>query len=86
VVLEGIIVDDYSCVRHPLGHRLSESACERAHQMGVLFLSKMEMERCVPLCREDAHELGVSFSLRQRWNLVCPCVGKMPMSWVCRSL
>jgi hypothetical protein len=28
-------VDDYSCVRHPPGHRLSESACERAHELGV---------------------------------------------------
>jgi hypothetical protein len=27
----------------------------------VSFLSKTEMERCVPLCREDAHEMGVSF-------------------------
>jgi hypothetical protein len=28
-------VDDYSCVRHPLGHRLSESACEEARELGV---------------------------------------------------
>jgi hypothetical protein len=27
----------------------------------VLFLSETEMERCVPLCREDAHVMGVSF-------------------------
>jgi hypothetical protein len=27
----------------------------------VLFLSETKMERCVPLCREDAHEMGVSF-------------------------
>jgi hypothetical protein len=27
----------------------------------VSFLSMTEMERCVPLCREDAHEMGVSF-------------------------
>ena len=59
-------VDDYNCVRHPLGHRLIESSCERAHELGVLFLSETKMERCVPLCREDAHEKGVSFSLRQR--------------------
>jgi hypothetical protein len=38
----------------------------------MLFLSKTEKERCVPLCGEDAHELGVSFSLRQGWNVVCP--------------
>jgi hypothetical protein len=43
------IVDDYNFVRHPLGHRLSESACERTHEMGVSFLSETEMERCVPL-------------------------------------
>jgi hypothetical protein len=29
------LVDDYSFVRHPPGHRLSESACERAHELGV---------------------------------------------------
>jgi hypothetical protein len=28
-------VDDYSFVRHPPGHRLSESTCERAHELGV---------------------------------------------------
>jgi hypothetical protein len=28
-------VDDYSFVRHPPRHRLSESACERAHELGV---------------------------------------------------
>jgi hypothetical protein len=71
-------VDDYSCVRHPPGHRLSESSCERAHELGVPMRwvcrssLRREMERCVPLCREDAHELGVSFSLRQRWNVMCP--------------
>jgi hypothetical protein len=54
-------VDDYSFMRHPPGHRLSESACERAHEMGVSFLSETEMERCVPLCGKDAHEMGVSF-------------------------
>jgi hypothetical protein len=27
----------------------------------VSFLSETEMERCVPLCREDSHEIGVSF-------------------------
>ena len=25
------------------------------------FLSETKMERCVPLCREDAHEMGLSF-------------------------
>jgi hypothetical protein len=29
--------------------------------MGVSFLSETEMECCVPLWREDAHEMGVSF-------------------------
>jgi hypothetical protein len=29
--------------------------------MGVSFLSKTKMEHCVPLCREEAHEMGVSF-------------------------
>jgi hypothetical protein len=28
-------VDDYSFVRHPPGHRVSESTCERAHELGV---------------------------------------------------
>jgi hypothetical protein len=32
-------VDDYSFVRHPPRHRLGESACERAREMGVSFLS-----------------------------------------------
>jgi hypothetical protein len=47
---------------------------------------------CAPKWGEEAHELGVSMrlvchsSLRRRWNIVCPCEGKMPMSWVCRSL
>jgi hypothetical protein len=27
----------------------------------VSFLFDTEMEQCVPLCREDAHEMGVSF-------------------------
>jgi hypothetical protein len=27
----------------------------------VSFLSKTEMEHCVPLCREDSHDMGVSF-------------------------
>jgi hypothetical protein len=38
---------------------------EEAHELGVWFLSETEMECCVPLCGE-AHELGVSFSLRRR--------------------
>jgi hypothetical protein len=63
-----LCVDDYSCVRHPPGHRLSESACERAHELGVPM-------RWV-----------CGSSLRWRWNIVCPCVGNMPMSWECRSL
>jgi hypothetical protein len=29
--------------------------------MGVSFLFDMEMEHCVPLHREDAHDMGVSF-------------------------
>jgi hypothetical protein len=29
------VVDDYSCMRHPPGHILSESAYERAHELGV---------------------------------------------------
>jgi hypothetical protein len=28
----------------------------------VSFLSATEMQRCVPLCREDAHEMGVVLS------------------------
>jgi hypothetical protein len=58
-------VDDYSCMIHSLGHILSESACERVHELGVLFLSKTEMERCVPLSGEDAHEMGVSFEMKR---------------------
>jgi hypothetical protein len=30
----------------------------------VLFLSETEMECCVPLCGEDAHEMGVSFEMK----------------------
>jgi hypothetical protein len=29
--------------------------------MGVSFLFETKMEHCVPLCREDAHDMGVSF-------------------------
>jgi hypothetical protein len=61
-------VDDYNCVRHPPGHRLSESTQERSHELGV----PMRWVCC--------------FSLRWRRNVVCPCVGNMPMRWVCRSL
>jgi hypothetical protein len=38
---------------------------EESHELGVWFLSETEMQCCVPLCAE-AHELGVSFSLRKR--------------------
>jgi hypothetical protein len=44
------VVDDYSCVRHPPGHRMSELACERAHELGVpmrwvcRFSLRLEME------------------------------------------
>jgi hypothetical protein len=38
---------------------------EEAHELGVWFLSETDMECCVFLCGE-AHELGVSFSLRRR--------------------
>jgi hypothetical protein len=31
----------------------------------VSFLSEIEMERRVPLCREDAHEMGVSFEMKR---------------------
>jgi hypothetical protein len=51
---------------------MRELAYERAHEMGVWFLSETKMEHCVPLCREDSHEMGVSFTLRRRWNAVCP--------------
>ena len=50
-----------------------------AHEMGVSFLSKTEMECCVPLCGEDAHEMGVSFEMKQcvpLWGV------KDPMWWV----
>jgi hypothetical protein len=57
-------VDDYSFLRHPLGHILSESACERAHEMGVSM--------CVPL-------YGVKIPMRWvchlRLNDVYPCEG-----------
>ena len=33
--------------------------------MGVSFLSETEMERCVPMSREDAHEMGVSFAMKR---------------------
>ena len=46
-----------------------------AHEMGVSFLFETEMERCVALWREDAHEMGVLFSLRWRWNDVYPYEG-----------
>ena len=94
-------VDDYNYVRHPPGHRVSESACERAHELGVpmrwvcrsslrlrrnvlcpcvgrmpmswvCHSSETEMERCVPLCGEDAHEMGVSFEMKR---CVYPCKG-----------
>jgi hypothetical protein len=44
-----VIVDDYSCVRHPPGHRLIESTRERVHELGVWFLSETELERCAGL-------------------------------------
>jgi hypothetical protein len=34
------------------------------------------MERCVPLRREDAHELGVSFSLRRDETMCTPVRGE----------
>jgi hypothetical protein len=69
-------VDDYNFVRHPPGHKLSELACERAHEMGVSFLSETEMERCVPLCGVKMPMRWVCrSSLRLRWNDVCPYVG-----------
>jgi hypothetical protein len=38
---------------------------EEAHEMSVWFLSKIEMERCVPFkCGEDAQEMGVSFEMK----------------------
>jgi hypothetical protein len=39
----------------------------------VLFLSKTKMERYVPLCKEDAHELGVSFSEMEMERCVPLC-------------
>jgi hypothetical protein len=30
----------------------------------VSFLSETEMERRVPLCGKDAHEMGVSFEMK----------------------
>jgi hypothetical protein len=38
---------------------------DEAHELGMWFLFETKMECCVPLCGE-AHELGVSFSLRCR--------------------
>jgi hypothetical protein len=38
---------------------------EEAYELGVWFLLETKMECCVLLCGE-AHELGMSFSLRQR--------------------
>jgi hypothetical protein len=30
-----------------------------------VFLSETEMEQCVPLCGEDAHEMGVLFEMKR---------------------
>jgi hypothetical protein len=38
----------------------------------VSFLFETKMERCVPLCREDAHEMGVSFLLKMEMERCVP--------------
>jgi hypothetical protein len=40
----------------------------------VSFLSKTEMERCVPLCEKDSHEMGVLFLFETEMeHCVPPC-------------
>jgi hypothetical protein len=60
---------------------------EEAHEMGVWFLSEMEMECCAPVWGEEAHELGVWFLSEMEMECCVPLCGvRKPMSWVCRSL
>jgi hypothetical protein len=42
----------------------------------VLFLSETEMERCVPLCGEDSHEMGVSFLSETEMECCVPLCGE----------
>jgi hypothetical protein len=38
---------------------------ERIPMRWVCRASEIETKRCVPLCGEDAHEMGVSFEMKQ---------------------
>jgi hypothetical protein len=42
----------------------------------VSFLSKTEMERCVSLCGEDSHEMGVSFLSETEMERCVPLCGE----------
>jgi hypothetical protein len=44
--------------------------------MGVSFLSETEMERCVPLCGEDAHDMCVSFLSETEMERCVPLRGE----------
>jgi len=93
-----IYVDDY-CVRNPLGHKLSESVWEEAHELGVpmrwvcgssLRRRRNDLFPCVGwgiLCVECFHEVGLWFLSEMKMEQCVPLYGVMnPMSWVCCSL